>query len=463
MADTLTDARELFVPDTVIPPDKPLGVYRALMQSVKNPLYVFPKGMYDNPYHGVRWMGRTFHYLRWPDHMKAVFLDQVDVFEKSMFQRRLVRPAAGDGLLSAVGDHWKFQRRAVSPAFRIDAIREMVPAFSTMAAACVERFKAADSSQPIDVMSEMSHTTLDIIVETIMGGDDKSFEFERTHKIVADYFSSMGLPDLFDLLAAPEWLPRPWARKGKRAAAALKQSADNAIARRRASGVGKHQDLLDLLLEARDPETGTGLSDIELRDNVITFIGAGHETTAMALTYTLYLIANAPDVQDRLVAEANAACGDRPVDAAMLDAMPFHEMVIKESMRLYPPVALIDRMAARDTKIGDIAVKKGDFMLCINYVMHRHRKLWERPEAFDPDRFSPERSEGRHRFQYMPFGAGPRICVGMKFAYMEAVAILATLVRQLRFKPNPAYKLEPNIRITLRPEGRMPLYFELRK
>jgi cytochrome P450 len=213
-----------------------------------------------------------------------------------------------------------------------------------------------------------------------------------------------------------------------------------------------------LLLAARDPETGRGLSDIELRDNVVTFIGAGHETTALALTFSLYLIANAPEVQDRLVREVQEVCGDAQIDAAMVDALPFHEQVIKEAMRLYPPVAIIDRMAREDVDLGDVKVKKGDLAFALTYVMHRHKRLWEHPERFDPDRFSEEGSKSIQRFQYMPFGAGPRICIGMKFAYMEAVAILATLVRALRFRSNPAHRVEPNIRITLRPEGGMPLY-----
>jgi cytochrome P450 len=464
MADTVTDP-DVFIPQTVTPPDKPLPLVRGLLQMVDNPLHVWPKGMYENPYHGVRWIGPklrpiTFHYFRQPQHMKAVFLDHADIFEKSPFQRRLVRPATGDGLLSAVGEHWKFQRRAASPAFRIDALRAMVPAFSASAEASVERMKAA-GDQPVDVMGEMQHATLDVIVETILGGADPNFGYHKVAQVVTDYIESMGHPDMLDMFGAPAWIPRPWARRGRRAAAGLKKSAVSAIERRRAGGAVRN-DLLGMLLAARDPETGRGLSDVELRDNVVTFIGAGHETTALALTFSLYLIANAPDVQDRLVREVLDVCGDRRIDAAMVDAMPFHEQVIKEAMRLYPPVAIIDRMAREDADLGGVRVKKGDLAFALVYIMHRHKLLWEHPERFDPERFSEERSKDMPRFQYMPFGAGPRICIGMKFAYMEAIAILATLVRALRFRSNPAHRVEPNIRITLRPEGGMPLYVERR-
>ncbi|RYZ03639.1 MAG: cytochrome P450 [Alphaproteobacteria bacterium] len=459
MADTLNETP--FIPQTVTPPEKPLGMVRGLLQMIANPLHVWPRAMYENPYHGVRWIGRTFHYFRRPEHMKAVFLDHPDIFRKSQFQKKLVGPALGEGLLTSEGEHWKFQRRAASPAFRIDKLRALAPAFASSAEATVARMKAKAQAGPIDVMAEMQHATLDVIVETILGGADPAFGFDRIATTVEDYIQTMGKPDMLDMFGTPNWVPRPWGGKGRRAAEGLKQSAVNAIERRRASGETRN-DLLGLLLAARDPETGKGLSDDELRDNVVTFIGAGHETTALTLTFSLYLIANAPDIQERLLREAIDVCGDKPVDAAMIDAMSFHEQVIKEAMRLYPPVAIIDRVAQEDIDLGDVQVKKGDFAFALIYIMHRHKKLWEHPERFDPDRFSEERAKAIPRFQYMPFGAGPRICIGMKFAYMEAISILATLVRELRFLPNPAHTVEPNIRITLRPERGMPLFVEAR-
>ncbi|MDZ4762548.1 MAG: cytochrome P450 [Alphaproteobacteria bacterium] len=461
MADTLTEIPEFFVPQTVTPPDKPLPFVRGLLGMVRNPLTVWPRAMYREPYHGVRWLGKTTHYLRTPEHMKAVLLDEADSFAKSSFQLRLLRPATGDGLLTTEGEHWRFQRRAASPAFRIDALRALVPTFSSAAQAAADRMKSTAPGALVNVMDEMQRTTLDVIVETILGGRDPGFRHEVVAQAVSDYVDSLGHPDVLDILGLPGWVPRPRDSKGPRAAAALKQAAVDAINRRRASGDTRH-DLLALLLAARDPETGKGLSDDELRDNVVTFIGAGHETTALTLTYTLYLIANAPEIQERLLTEAQAACGDRPVDSKMIDAMPFHEQVIKEAMRLYPPVSLIDRVALRDVKVGDIEVKKGEIVLLMVYAMHRHEMLWTRPEAFDPDRFSEARSQGRHRFQYMPFGGGQRICIGMKFAYMEAVAILATLVRELKILPNPAHTVTPNIRSTLRPDGGMPLFVQAR-
>lgn len=466
MADTLPAGPGLFIPDTVTPPDKPLPFIPAVLGLVRNPLAVWTRAMYRERYHGVRWLGRTTHYVRTPELMKAVLLDQADAFHKSSFQYRLLKPAAGEGLLTSEGEHWRFQRRAAAPAFRIDALRALTPAFVTAADDAVARLAAHGRDTPIDVAAEMQRATLDVIVETILGGSDPGFRHDIVASAITDYVESLGHPDVLDILGVPPWIPRPRDRKGPRAAAALKQAAVDAIARRRASRDDR-KDLLGLLLAARDPETGKGLSDDELRDNVVTFIGAGHETTALALSYALYLIANTPDVQDRLLAEVQAVCGDAPIDAAMIDGLVFHDQVIREAMRLYPPVSLIDRVAIRDVVlhdpvVGDVRVKKNEIVLLMVYAMHRHEAQWTRPEAFDPDRFSPERSQARHKFQFMPFGGGPRICIGMKFAYMEATAILAALVRELRFHPNPAHRVQPNIRITLRPEGGMPLFVERR-
>jgi len=261
---------------------------------------------------------------------------------------------------------------------------------------------------------------------------------------------------MLDMVGAPGWLPRPWAQKGRRAAAGLKQAAVDAIARRRKSGETR-PDLLGLLLAARDPETGKGLSETELRDNVVTFIGAGHETTALALTSALYLIANAPEVQAKLLEEVTRDAGGAPITADMLDALEYHEQVIKEAMRLYPPIAILQRRAVRDVRVGDVELKAGDEVVCASYVMHRSRLFWERPEAFDPDRFSPERSVGRHKHALLPFGAGSHVCIGKPLAFMETVAILALLMRKLRFAPDPHHQIRPIMRLTVRPDGGMPI------
>jgi cytochrome P450 len=450
-------AGEPFIPQTIKPPARPLGFFRTLATLASNPIEAWPEAVYQTPYSRIRTVGRTTHFLRMPEHVKGVLVDYPDAFAKSPFQLGILGPLTGQGLLTAEGDAWRFQRRAASPAFNIEALRALVPVFVSAGENAADRLLAEPASAPRDVLEDMQRATLEVIVETILGGASDAFSFERVAAAVSDYVESLGRPDPLDILGAPPFIPRIRGRRGRRAARLLRAAAQAAVAGR-GGALAPRRDFLEQLMLARDPETGAGLSPDELRDNVVTFIAAGHETTALALTYALYLIANAPDVQARLVEEVGRICGDGPITAEAVERMEYHEMTLKEAMRLYPPVAAIDRVCLRDVSIGEIAVRRGDLVLLLIYPMHRHALLWEQPEAFLPERFSAAAARGRHRFQFLPFGGGGRVCIGSKFAYLEAAAILAALVRRLAFLPNPAHKVHPRLMITLRPDRGMPLY-----
>jgi cytochrome P450 len=205
------------------------------------------------------------------------------------------------------------------------------------------------------------------------------------------------------------------------------------------------------------------MSERQLIDNLVTFLAAGHETTAKALTWTLYLLARAPDWQERIRAEAVEVAGKDPIAAGHIDALPVTRAVIKEGLRLYPPAPVMTRVAATRTKLGPETIAPGTLVVIPIYVVHRHRKLWDDPDRFDPDRFRPEREAKYPRTQFMPFGFGPRTCIGMSFAMMEATAILATLVRGAHFGWDGTHLPEPLSRVTLRPRGGMPLAVTLRE
>jgi cytochrome P450 len=228
------------------------------------------------------------------------------------------------------------------------------------------------------------------------------------------------------------------------------------IARRRAEGGGT-SDLLGRLLAARDPDTGEPMSDKQLIDNLLTFLAAGHETTAKALTWTLYLLARAPEWQRRVREEVERVAGSGPIEARHIEALKVTQRVLKESMRLYPPAPMLSRMAAETVDLSGWRIGKGTLIIMPLFAVHRHRRLWEDPDRFDPDRFLPEREASRPRAQYLPFGFGPRTCIGMSFAMIEATAMLATLVRAARFEWDGAHLPEPISRVTLRPRGGMPL------
>jgi cytochrome P450 len=449
-----------FLPQTVTPPAEPLGTFDAAAALIRNPIEAWHEGLYDLPSRRFDFLGGDYLQIMDPALMQAVLLDEVGAFRKSPTQQRIVRPGVGQGLLVVEDDAWRFQRRAASPAFRYEAMKAIVPTMAAAGEAAADRMRAA-AGEAADVMPEMTRATFEVIAATLLGGDDPSFDQEAVAHSVTDYIETIGAVDVMDLIGVPDFIPRFSRLRGQPAVKALRDAADAALVRRRAGGeLG--QDLLAQMLRARDPETGHGLNDIELRDNIVTFIAAGHETTALALTWALYLIAGDEDVQDRLAAEARSVAGDAPLAWEHLEKLHLHEQVIKESMRLYPPALLLMRQATRAVCIGEHQLEIGSDVMCLVYVMHRSRRLWENPERFDPGRFSPERSEGRHRFAFMPFGGGPRICIGMKFAYMEAAAILAALVRKLRFGLVPGRVVTPRMRVTLRPDGGMPLRVEAR-
>ena len=216
------------------------------------------------------------------------------------------------------------------------------------------------------------------------------------------------------------------------------------------------------MLDAKDPETGEGLSDTDIVDNILTFIGAGHETTALALTWTFFLLSSHPEIEARILAEIAQVTGGGPVEAAHVADLTYTRQAIQESMRVYPPVAMVVRQAIAPFTLGDQQVGTGDNVFIPIYAVHHHKTLWEHPDRFDPDRFAPDLVKARHRYSYLPFGAGPRICIGMGFALIEAVAILATLLPAVHLHAEPGFRPTPKLRITMRPAEGMPMSVQRR-
>ena len=221
-------------------------------------------------------------------------------------------------------------------------------------------------------------------------------------------------------------------------------------------------DLLQRLTAARDPDSGQAMGESQLVDNLLTFYLAGHETTARALTWTLYLLALFPEWAERLEREIEQVAGGAPIEAAHIERLVLVQQVLKESMRLYPPVPMMTRQAVADTRLGGREIRAGTSVVMPIYAIHRHAARWERPDSFDPERFAPAREAAMPRYQYMPFGAGPRICIGMGFAMLEAAAMLATFLQRARFAPLAGHAPEPVARVTLLPGGGMPLKVALR-
>lgn len=450
-----------FTPRSIDHPPVGLGLFPLLRTMVRNPLETWPQPLFTEPLFWQRFAGRPLLFVMDPALIDEVLVAKAQVFPKAPIIRRTIGPAVGnDSIFTAEGAQWRWQRRAAAPPFRHATILGFVPAFGEAAARTASVFTDR-AGETVDIAELMMATTFDVIVETMLSGA-ASFDTRRFGAEISHYFDSVGWIAALSILRAPSWIPYPGKRRARAGNLFLRQEMARVIAARRARP-GMTPDLLDFLIAAADPETGRAMTDAELADNLLTFVVAGHETTALALTWALWLIGNSPAVEARLVEEVATVVGEGPVEAGHIDGLVYAKQVIQEAMRLYPPAPIIPRIAADDVMLGDMHLKKGTPVYIPVYAVHRHKLIWDNPAAFDPDRFAPDRARQLHRGAYLPFGAGPRICIGAAFAQIEAVAILGTLIRRLRFVPLPDHRPMPMTRLTLRPAGGMPMRVELRQ
>jgi len=310
----------------------------------------------------------------------------------------------------------------------------------------------------------MTRVTLDVLERTIFT-QGLAKDPDALGRAITRYFEALGPIDPLDVFGMPDWIPRLGRLKARPAIRFFAEVVGELVEARRAllaRGEPAPQDLLTLLLQAADPETGQGLSDVEVQANIVTFIGAGHETTANALSWSLYLLSQAPEMRARIEGEVDAVLSGPEVQAADLDRLGFTRAVVEEAMRLYPPVPLMTRAAIGEDRVAGFRIPRGSIVTIAPWVLHRHHTLWEEPDAFDPGRFLPERRAGIDRFAYLPFGAGPRVCIGAAFALQEAVIVLAEVVRAARFDLEEGWTVSPMHRVTLRPNGGLPMRLTLR-
>jgi len=453
-----------FAPPRVTPPAAPLPFLRAIITLLDNPIEAWPQAVYEQRFWEPRSLGVPgwrYLYVLDPDAIRDVLLEKQGGFSKGDVFRRMLRPALGDAILTAEGAHWRWQRQAAARAFRHERLLSMTPSMTRAAEATLARWRVGAPDAYRDIAHDMVRATFDVILETMLSGGE-GLNIDQASREIGVYLETLGQPSVTDLFGLPAWLRVASNPRGARALRYLKRAVGNVVKRRRATGANRG-DLVDMLLQAVDPETARQMSDEDLRDNIITFISAGHETTALALTWALYLISNHRPTEERLLAEIAAVAGDASIAPEHIERLTFTKQVVQEAMRLFPPVAILPRAVEVDTVIADVRVKAGTTLLIPIYALHRHRTLWEDPDNFDPDRFRAENASTRHRFAYLPFGGGPRICIGMSFAMIEATAMLATFVRGARFVHHPTHQIRPLVRITMRPQGGMPMLVTARE
>lgn len=427
---------------------EPWGIFRTLAVGRRNVLELIPEVATRQPIvSGVT--GKRWHMVMDPAALRRILRDRLDDYPKSVVTKNILGPAIGNSLFIAEGQHWLWQRRAAAPVFQRRNIDALAPIMTAAAEAACGRLARAGGA-PVDLFEEMVTATFDVIADVTLSGD-AAFDRDAVHRAIGTYIDAAARVSLFDIIGLPGWVPRPGRLGGPRAIRQMRRLADAAIDSRRSRGPRQVPDLLDLLLAGQDPETGRRMNTAELRDNLLTFIVAGHETTALALSWSLYLLGEDPQVQARLRAEARHVLGGRAATAADVARLPFTRQVVEEALRLYPPAAFLSRTATAADRLCDREIRPGDTVILPIYALHRNRLLWDDPDTFDPDRFAP--GHQTDRFAYLPFGDGPRICIGAQFAMTEAVIMLATLVSRFRFRFADDRRPRPVLILTLRPEG----------
>ncbi len=428
---------------------EPMGILASWSAARRNLLGIIPEAATRQPIVSGR-TGKRWHMVTDPEAIRAILLDKVDLYPKSEVTKSLLRPAIGESLFIAEGANWRWQRRSAAPAFSHRNVTNLAPIMSAAAERSAERIAAA-GRRAVDLAEEMVRTTFDVITEVTFSGEG-GMEAEAVHAAIDAYITEAGRVSFFDVLGLPDWIPRPGRDLAMPDMERTRQIADTAVEARRARGPSAVPDLLDLLLAGQDAETGRYMSTAELRDNLLTFIVAGHETTALTLAWALYLCAFDQDVQDHARAEAQAVLrGSGAASADDLPRLPYIRQIVDEALRLYPPAAMVSRTAMAQDRLCGAEIRPGDTVIIPIYALHRSKLLWQDPDSFRPARFADRKAIPR--YSYLPFGDGPRICIGASFALQEAVIILATLLSRFRFTPVRGRDPSPVQILTLRPEG----------
>ena len=438
-----------------VPPRAPdsMTAFGRIIALRENPILAWGNRSYEEDIIRSRFLGRSNFILNTPDSIRHVLVDNYENYARTPFAIRVLRPILGEGLLTAEGRAWKHQRRTLAPAFTPRAVGTLVP---HMVAATDETIAklAKSSAGPVDLREAMQRMTLEIAGRTMF-----SFGMDRhggaLRDFVMEYGEKLARPHFLDLLLPLSW-PSPQDFARVRFRKRWTQFVGMLMAERRAAGKSDGappRDLFDLMGAARDPETGDAFTDEQLGDQVATMILAGHETTATALFWSLYLLALDPATQDQLAAEVRGAAVN---DASDIERLKFTRAVVDETMRLYPPVFLIARAASAPDVIAGMAVKKNNVVLVSPWLLHRHEKLWRDPNAFIPSRFMPP-SAPPDRFAYMPFGVGARVCIGAHFALVEATLALAKLIGAFRVELIDKAPVMPVGVVTTQPD-RSPMF-----
>ena len=441
-----------FVPPYPHRPSKPVATWRGFFgERARTSVYGWSERAFEIDYLKRDILGFRVHILLDPDLIQHVLLDNAAKYAKPDIVKSLLDPIIGRGLLTSDAALWRDQRKIVAATFSPAAVEAQRGMFVEAARGAMARWAHGERR---DMAAEATRTTMTVIALALFGGDPR-LTSETSMNHIAAAIEGFSEARMLALLRLPQFPVTPKGRAGKRGQIFLRRTLAEVVDDRWHGRMGG--DFLSGMIDALRERFPEGEARALSVDNAATFYLAGHETTANALAWTLFLLAAQPELQDELATEAQAALADGADDAA--ERVPRLRLFLSESLRLYPPVPRFDRQAIGPDRLGEREVKPGDIISIWPWMLHRHKKLWDEPDAFDIDRFAEK--QGRHRFQYLPFGAGPRTCVGAQFATTEALTLLAHWLSEWRFV-DLGYVAEAGGMVTLRPKGGLPLLLERR-
>jgi cytochrome P450 len=449
-----------FQPPRPRPQPKPLGPVALLKALRRNPIECWTRAHFEQPIVPGGFPFARVVTVSNPQAIRKLLVENPHRYRKSALERRILSPRLRQGLVAVEGARWETQRRTLAPMFSRKTVMQLSPAMAEAAAALVQRWRARGHDGALDLKIEMSSLALDGLVRSIfqegLGGDR-----DAMRAAMVAFFATTGRIDPFDLMGLPDFVPRIsqwWLRGMLRAFDGALEAAIATRRRKLDSAAEKPRDMLGAMLAAADPETGARLSDAEVKANVLTFIFAGQETTSTALTWALYLLSQSPEWAARVTAESErelTASGETAVERLVET-----RAVLDEAMRLYPPIVGITRTAKQRDELAGHSIERGTMVVVSPYVLHRHQLLWNDPDTFDPSRFLERASRAIDRYAYLPFGVGPRMCIGAGFALQEATLVLATIMSNFAVALAPGQSVWPLQRFTLRP--RDPLMMVIR-
>ena len=406
----------------------------------------------------VCWRPITDIYLvNHPDYVRPILMGDETSFSKKNIPNRIMAQVTRKGLPTSHGSHWARQRKLMQPFFATQSVQRFDGVINAVVSSRMDKWDRCVGGKVVWVDREMSALTFDIVGATVFGTDFAPYtdEFARIWE-----FLHLRAADPRYLMTLLPWVPTRHNRRWKGEMKRLDSIVYRILAARR-DNPANGDDMLTRLGSARDEETGEGMSEEQMRDEVVSLMFAANEATAMALAWTLYLVATHPEIEARLREDLASELAGSPATGEDLKRLPYLKQVVQEAMRIYPPAWCIGRRAEREVELGEYLLPKGAHVWTVAYSLHRHPEFWPDPERFDPDRFSPDQSKDRHFFSYVPFSAGPRGCIAASLAMLEMQLVLAQVLQRFKIQIVPDYPIEPEGRVSLKPYRGIPVTLRL--